>query len=129
MPRYLSDEWIAALDAAASTDAGLATATRDVGLVIQQQVTGGPDGDVAWHVTLDHGHVRILPGTARHADVTFRHDHDTAQAVARGEISAQAAFMIGKLRVGGDGGLLLAHHDLFDSVEDVFASVRADTED
>lgn len=128
MLRYLSAEWIDALDAAAQEDAALASATGRVALVIQQEVTGGPDGDVVWHVAVDHGSVRFLPGPAEAPDVTFQQDHATALAVGRGEQSAQTAFMIGKLRVGGDVGLLLEHQDAFGAVDDVFAAVRADTE-
>jgi SCP-2 sterol transfer family len=126
--RYLSPEWIAALDDAARADPALAAATHDVVLVVQQEVDGGPDGDAHWHVRLDHGDVRVLVGPAERADVVFRQDHATALAVARGELSAQTAFMIGKLRVSGDVDLLMAHHDLFDSVDDVFTAVRAVTE-
>jgi len=96
--------------------------------VVQQEVIGGPGGDARWHVRLDDGDVRVLPGAATRPDVVFHQDHATALAVARGELSAQSAFMIGKLQVRGDVNLLMAHHDLFDSVDDVFSTVRAATE-
>ena len=127
MPRYLSDEWIDELDAAAQAHPSLVTATQDVDLVIQQEVTGGPDGDVAFHVAVDHGSVRFRSGRAPEADVTFTQDHGTAVAVGTGELSAQTAFMIGKLRITGDVEALMRHMDAFDGVEDVFESVRAST--
>ena len=127
MARYLSADWIHALDQAATGDVALAAATQEVGLVIQQEVTGGPEGDACWHVRIDHGTVRVLPGPAPDADVVFRQDHATALAVGQGELSAQTAFMVGKLRVAGDVGVLMAQHDLLDAVDDVFAPVRAVT--
>lgn len=126
--RYLSPEWIAALDRAARSNDTLAEATRGIQLVIQQEVRDGPEGDTSWHLQIDDGSVRVLPGRAERADVVFTQDHATALAVGRGEVSAQTAFMVGQLRVGGNVGLLMEHHDAFDSVEDVFGPVRRATE-
>src|SRR5437773_4483230 len=102
MALYLSAEWLAEAHAAVSTSESLRAATADVALVVQQEVTGGPNGDTAYHVVVDHGAVSVVPGRAAEPDVTFTEDHATATAIGRGELSAQAAFMIGKLRVGGD---------------------------
>ncbi len=128
MARYLSPEWIGELHRVASSSASLRAATTDVGLVIQQEITGGPGDDVAWHVVLDHGDVAVRPGRAEAADVTFRQDHATAVAISRGELAAQAAFMVGRLRVGGDVAGLIRHQRALTEVDDVFAAVRAGTE-
>ena len=128
MARFSSPEWIAALDRAVAEDAALRRASRGVCLVVQQTVTGGPDGDAAWHVVVDDGTVSVKPGEAPDPDVTFRQSYETAAAIGRGELSAQTAFMIGKLRVGGNVELLMTHQSTFDGVEDVFESVRAGTE-
>jgi putative sterol carrier protein len=60
--------------------------------------------------------------------VTLTEDRSTAVAVARGERSAQEAFMDGEVRVGGDIGELLAAQAALARLGDVFASVRADTD-
>jgi putative sterol carrier protein len=126
--RFSSPEWIAELDRAVSGDARLAEASAGVSLVVQQTVSDGPDGDATWHVVVDDGAVRVRPGEAAEADVTFRQSYETAAAISRGELSAQSAFMVGELRVGGDVELLMTHQRTFDGVEDVFAAVRAGTE-
>jgi putative sterol carrier protein len=126
--RFSSPEWIAELDRAVAADATLHRTSAGVSLVVQQTVTDGPDGDASWHVVVDDGTVRVHPGPAERADVTFRQSYATAGAIARGEMSAQTAFMIGELRVGGDVELLMTHQDTFDGVEDVFEAVRAGTE-
>lgn len=128
MARFLAPEWIDELDRAAGADEALRRATADVHLVVQQEVTGGPDGDAAYHVVVDAGSVAVRPGRAEDPDVTFCQDHATAVAVGRGDLSASAAFMVGRLRVGGDIGLLMAHADAFTDVHDTFAPVRATTE-
>jgi putative sterol carrier protein len=125
MAQYLSPEWIDELDAALSADDAVRKATADVALTVQQVVTGGPGGDVAWHVVVDHGAVAVRPGTTDDADVTFRQDRDTARAVAGGELSAQAAFMIGKLTVTGDVGKLIEHQAAFTGIDDATDAVRA----
>jgi putative sterol carrier protein len=119
MPRYLSPEWIEALDRAA---AAAGEVMPGVTLTVQQVV-----GDVSYHVTITDGRVRVHAGVAPDADVTFRQDAAVASAIARGERSAQAAFMAGELRVGGDLGVLMAHQPAFAALDDVFAAVRADT--
>jgi putative sterol carrier protein len=125
MAQYLSPEWIDELHQALSADAAVRQATADVALTVQQVVTGGPDGDVAWHVVVDHGTVAVRPGTTDDADVTFRQDRDTARKVAAGELSAQAAFMIGLLTVTGDVGQLIEHQAAFTGIDAATDAVRA----
>lgn len=127
MVEFLSTEWIAALDAAASSSAALRDATADVAFVLQQTVTDTRDGDVSWHVTVDHGEVRVRSGPAPRADVTFIQDDATARAVGSSELSAQAAFMLGRLRIGGDVAMLMEHRAAFDDLDDLFIDVRATT--
>ena len=128
MVRFASPEWIAELDRAVSADESLQRAGADVSLVVQQTVTGGPSGDAAWHVVVDHGRARVHAGVAPEADVSFSQSYETAAAIGRGELSAQTAFMVGSLRVGGDVELLMRHQATFDGVDDVFEKVRAVTE-
>jgi hypothetical protein len=127
VPRYLSDEWFDAAQQALSTDDVLAKATAEVELTVQQMVTGAPDGDVAYHVAVDHGSVRLVPGEAADPTVTFIQTWDTAAAIGRGELSAQGAFMTGLIRVRGDLPKLVEHGDVFGGVDDVLAELRAQT--
>ena len=128
MARYLSDEWLAALDDAAQQSSALRTATAGVHLVVQHVVSGAPSGDVSYHVVIDDGVVRFRPGVADDATVTCRQDHATAVAVAKGELSAQAAFLNGTMSVRGDLTTLAAHGDALTGVDGALDSVRAATE-
>ena len=127
MPRYLTQEWLDAAQRAVESDGALADATRDVQLTMQQVVTGGPDGDAAYHVAIDDGTVRVLNGEASDATVTFIQNWETATAVGRGELSAQGAFMTGLIRVRGDLPKLVEHGSVFGGIGDVFADLRAST--
>lgn len=141
MPVYLSDAWIAALDAAARSHPGLADATAAVGHDLfdhHPDTGGGDDGDggsstdagrsdeVRWHVVVDDGSVRFVPGPAADPTVRFTADAATARAITDGRLSSAEAFMAGRLRVGGDTTALVRHHALFDELGDVFAAVDVD---
>lgn len=128
MADFLSTEWIAELDSAAQADTALRDSTAGVSLVLQQTVTDTPNGDIAWNVVVDDGTMRITPGTAEHPDVTFTQNYETAKAVATSEMSAQAAFMLGRLRVGGTVAKLIEHREAFDGLDDLFTDIRARTQ-
>lgn len=140
MPTYLSDEWLREAAAAIDADPGLQTHRTDPPLVLQQVVTGHrlgdatgrPDGDarsatVTWHVVFGPDGVAWLPGPAADPDVVLTCDADTAWDVQRGVLSAQGAFMHGRLRLGGDTRALLAHQPLLTALDDVLAELRART--
>lgn len=118
---FLSDEWIDALDAAGA----LATLPADLHLVVQQVVLGDDGPESSFVVRVLDGRVSVTAGVASDAEVTFTQDRATALAVATGATSAQAAFMDGRLRVGGDLRLVLDRADELAAVADVFAAARA----
>jgi predicted lipid carrier protein YhbT len=122
---HLSPAWIAALAEAATQ----AEAPGGVELVIQQVVAdGGPDGaEVAYTVAVADGRVAVHPGRDSAADITFTQDRATAAAIARAELSAQTAFLDGRLRVGGDLTAALAAARVLTALADVFAAPREST--
>ena len=125
MVQFLTDEWIAALDAAARQ----AAVPPDVTLTIQQIVTGGAgEGrDVRYHLVLSGGGLRVHPGDAAAPDVTLVQSRDVATALGRGELNAQQALEAGRLKLRGDVGHLARQGKALTAMEDVFAAVRAGT--
>ena len=105
MARFLSAEWLRDIDVALAAQPPQAA---DGKLVLQQVVIGGPDGEVAYAIDIDSGVARVRPGRAPEADVTITEDYDTAAAVHRGELTLQAAFMAGRVRVAGNMATLIA---------------------
>jgi hypothetical protein len=131
MPEYLSPEWFATateLVATASTEGRFGPSTADVHLVVEQTVRRSDDSVAVWHVVIDDGSVALVPGAAagsgRHADLTFSCDIVTAVGVRDGTIGAQSAFIDGRLRLGGDITALLAHGEMFATLDDVLAPLR-----
>jgi putative sterol carrier protein len=119
---FLTDAWLDDLDAAAR----VAELPTEASLVLQQVVTDGPDGhEVAYALVVRDGRVRVERGRAGNPDLVFTQDRATAAAIHRGELSAQAAFMQGRLRLRGDLRAVVDRAGELAAVHDVFASVRA----
>ena len=123
MVRFLSPEWIAALDAAAK-EAAVPPAVR---LTIQQIVTDDSADDVRYHLVLHEGRCRVVPGEADSPDVTLVQTREVAAALSRGELNAQQALEAGRLKLRGDIGHLAKEGKALGAMEDVFAAVRAET--
>lgn len=123
---FLTPAWLAALDQAARAHSE--SVASDVELVVEQRVTGTPDGEVVFHVSIHQGEVSVTPGPAVDPGISFSQDYETARAIAAGIESAQRAFMTGRLQVGGDLRILLEHQESLAALDDMFATVRADTD-
>jgi putative sterol carrier protein len=119
--RYLSNEWFDQLGAVTGDPAAAAD------LVLEHLVTGGPDGNVDYHVRVAGGAATIFRGPAADPDVTFAEDYDTAAAIAGGRLSAPAALLAGRIRVGGDMAALIAHQDMLSVTDPIPAAVRSST--
>ena len=122
MAGFLTDRWLDELGAAARE----AELPPELRLVVQQVIPDGPDGvEVAYAVEVAGGTMSVRRGRVDHADVTFTQDLATARAIHRGELSAQAAFMEGRLRLGGDLRAVIERAGDLAAIDDVFATVRA----
>ncbi len=120
MPRYLSPDWIEALDASLASS-GFAPGVR---LVIQHVV----DDDTAYYVAIEDERASVRAGRAEEPTVTFTQDRATAAEIAQGRVSAQQAFMSGRLGVRGDLATLAGSQEVMDELDRAFRSVREHTE-
>ena len=103
MSTFLSPEWLEQLSALAGGDQVGPDAT-----VVQQLVTGGPDGDIAFFLEIEGGKVRARPGRDQRAVVTLNETWETAVRLHRGELTGREAFLGGLVRVRGDVRQVLA---------------------
>jgi hypothetical protein len=117
--RYLSPEWIEALDASMASSV-FASGLR---LVIQHVVD-----DTAYHVAIGDERARVRMGRADDPTVTFTSDRGTAADIATGKLSAQKAFTDGRLRVRGDLDALSNHAAVLSTLDEAWREVRDDTE-
>jgi putative sterol carrier protein len=95
---------------------------------VTEVVTGGPEGDVSYHLAVRDGDVRFGAGPADDEDVRFVQDWGTAVAVAQGELNAQEAFLAGHIRLTGSQLALMSNQDLFAALGAVFDRVRPGTD-
>jgi putative sterol carrier protein len=127
MPRYLSREWLDAAQRAIDASTSVRDAASGAAFIVQHVVTGGSNGDVLYHVRVGEDGVRICSGEAAEPTVVFTEDYGTAAAIARGELSAQAAFMAGRIRVHGNLPILVEQSGAFSDIEDALAGLRSET--
>lgn len=127
MARYLSLDWIDEMSAQIAANAALQTLSTTHRIGISQVVTGGPEGDVAYHLQVGDGTVRFEPGRADPEHVCMEQSWDTAVAVATGTLNAQEAFVNGKIRFAGDQERLLAAGPVFAELDAAFTAVRETT--
>ena len=126
--RYLSLEWIDALTQAVASNEAIAAIASEHTVGITQTVTGGPEGDVTYHLQIVDGHASFGPGAAFPEDVRFEQDWETATAVATDKLNAQQAFITGRIRLYGDQEKLVASTPVFAALDTVFSTVRQFTE-
>ena len=105
--RFLSEEWATAVMDAVNGGDEFAQAAGTASARIQQVITKS-DGEVAhyWTVIAD-GKIQLGMGDLEHPDATINQSYETAVALARREANPVTAFMMGKIKVDGNMGLLM----------------------
>ena len=126
--RYLSLEWIDALTHAVASNEAIAAIAGEHTVGITQTVTGGPEGDVTYHLQVADGRASFGPGAAFPEDVRFEQDWETATAVATDKLNAQQAFITGRIRLYGNQEKLVVSTPVFAALDQVFSTVRTFTE-
>ena len=123
MAEFLSDAWIADLDRAARS----AAVPSELSLVVQQVVLDERGVESSYVVRIAEGRAAVEAGRSDDVDITITQDRATAGEIARGELSAQTAFMSGRLRIGGDLREVIERARELATIEDIFAAARAGT--
>jgi hypothetical protein len=125
--RYLSLDWIDALNAQVARCAALSAATAGHELGMTQVVTDTPEGDITYHFAVVAGRGSFGAGPADHEDVRMVQDWDTAVGVATGTLNAQEAFIKGRIRLSGNQEKLMSCLDIFTALNEVFDAVSPET--
>jgi len=125
--RYLSLAWIRELTSEVAASDTLRDLADDHRIGVTQVVTGGPEGDVTYHLQVADGEAHFGAGPADPEDVRMQQDWATAVAVATGAMNAQEAFITGKILLFGDRQRLMDAQPIFGALDSVFSNVRERT--
>jgi hypothetical protein len=125
--RYLSLAWIRELTREVADSEALTELARDHAIGVTQVVTGGPEGDVTYHLQVGDGEATFGAGVADPEDVRMEQDWATAVGIATGTANAQDAFINGKIRLFGDQQALMGAQPVFGALDHIFSTVRERT--
>jgi hypothetical protein len=123
--RYLSLEWIEAMQAAVSASESMAALADTSRIGITQVVTDGPEGNVLYHLQVGNGEAAFGPGPAPDEDVRMEQSWDTAVGVATETIPAQEVFIKGLVKLSGDPQVITENLEVFAALDSAFAAVRS----
>ncbi len=116
---YLHQAWI---EAAAEAVSGMSPIPQ--GLTVGYRTMSSPAS--SYSIQFGPDLVMVRQGS-ENCDVTFVTSGPLAAEIARGERSAQRAFLDGLIRVEGDVNVLLGHGPKLEAVQDLLSELRADT--
>jgi predicted lipid carrier protein YhbT len=102
---FLTDAWFSELEAAAAS----ADVPTSLQFAIEQTLEGDPGHH--WQVRIADGVVIVDRDPSTEADVRLTTDVATARGIHEGRVSAQRAFLDGRLQIGGDVQALMAHRE------------------
>lgn len=126
--RYLSLEWIEAMQEQVAASDALATLAKTLSIGVTQVVTDGPEGNVLYHLQVGDGVATFGPGPAPDEHVRMEQSWESAVAVATDKIPAQELFIKGLVRITGDTQRLVDCSAVFSALDAAFTSVRARTD-
>lgn len=122
--RYLGDDWLVAANTSLAELPPLEGEVR-VGFHVSE---GGASATKTWTHVLVLGPDRV--GIERGLDgaaVTLHLDWDLAVSINQGNVSAQRAFLDGRIVLVGDPGVLLGHPAALAAIDDHLSDLRART--
>jgi putative sterol carrier protein len=125
--RYLSLAWMRELTREVADDDTMRELATEHRIGVTQVVTGGPEGDVTYHLQVGDADASFGAGPADPEDVRMEQDWATAVAVATGAQNAQEAFITGKILLFGDQQALMRAQPVFGALDAIFSSVRRRT--
>ena len=123
MATFLSEDHFTAARDGLTSDPGFQNAIANVDLSVQFDVSGAPEGDVTYFLKVADGVTETSPGPLEDADVTVSSDYETSQAISKGELNVQMAFMTGKIKVGGNMAKIMMHQGVLNEYARVLSGL------
>ena len=124
--RFLSEEWAAAVMEAANADQEFTIAASAANARIQQNITMNGGEPAHYWTIVEGGTIQLGVGDIENPDATITQSYETAVALARREANPVTAFMMGKIKVDGNMGMLMGLAGALGKLADVMS--RLDVE-
>ena len=122
--KFLSPEWAEQLKAALNERASFRAAAAGKTARLQQVITG--DAETRYWIAIDDGTIDMGLGDLDEIDATITQSYETAVGLAKREINPVTGFMMGKIKVDGNMGLLMGLTAVLGELPEAMASI--DTE-
>jgi putative sterol carrier protein len=123
--QFLSTEWAEAVKHALNANDAFRQAAASSNASLQQVITRDGQETHYW-IRIAEGSIDLGLGDVESPDATITQSYDTAVALARSELSVVTAFMTGKVKVGGNMGLLLSLQGALSQLPGAMASIDTD---
>lgn len=124
--KFLSDQWMSEVESRLNAHEGFQAAAKGQSAKLQQQISGAPDGDVRYGFILEGGKITIARGDVDGPEATISQDYETAAAISKGELTGQAAFMQGKLKISGNLMKMMQLQGVFAAMPQALADLGVD---
>ena len=123
--RFLSQEWADGLTAHLNADPEFQQAAATANCTILQVIKGA-EGETHYWTKLDTGRIEMGIGDLEGADATITQSYETSVALAKRELSPVTGFMMGKIKVQGNMGLLLGLQGVLVKIADAMGTMDVD---
>ncbi|MGZ4133224.1 MAG: SCP2 sterol-binding domain-containing protein [Actinomycetota bacterium] len=123
--KFLSTEWVDTLTTTLNGSQEFTQAAGGKTATIQQIITSS-EGDTHYWTTISDGSIAMGVGDSESADATITQSYDTAVALAKRELSPVTGFMMGKIKIAGNMGLVLGLQGVLTQIADTMATLDVD---
>ena len=121
---FLSDEWATAVMEAVNAGDEFAQAAGTQAARIQQVITKRDGAEPAHYWTIVHdGKIELGIGDIDNVDATITQSYETAVALAKREANPVTAFMMGKVKIDGNMGMLMGLAGALGKLADAMATL------
>jgi putative sterol carrier protein len=120
---FLSDEWAAAVMDAVNAGQDFSQAAGTQSARIQQVITRDGDEPAHYWTIVHDGKIELGTGDIDNVDATITQSYATAVALAKREINPVTAFMMGKIKVDGNMGMLMGLTGVLGKLADAMAAL------
>jgi putative sterol carrier protein len=124
--RFLSEEWATAVADAANADEEFTKAAAVANARIQQNITKDGAEPAHYWTIVEGGKIQLGVGDVENPDATITQSYETAVALARREANPVTSFMMGKIKVDGNMGLLMGLAGALGKLADVMSRLDVD---